>query len=420
MQTEKLTKGAEIHTAFDDYVLIRQQGEGGNGKVFSAKNSDGEEVAIKFVEKNSSRTKLKRFKNEIYFCEQHRHKNIVPILDRGYVCFDEKEYVFYIMPLYNETLKDRIKKGVSHKDAVHIFVGILEGLNFAHEHNTIHRDIKPENILFSAETMDPVICDFGIAHFTEDELLTAVETRPGDRMANFYYAAPEQYKKKAEICPQTDIYSAALILNEMFTGEIPQATGYKTIKEIDPDYGYLDDVFVQLFRQVPEERLYPEDQIISEMKILAERNRREKEKAILQNAIYEMIDPGKFETNIIRKEYRNGYLVFIFDREFPVEWFQKLAYSSYSHSAIMGYEPDKLRMIGTRELDMRLRSNINENTLKSIIKNVEEWVRTVNEIYNREQKQLAYANQQRKEQERIEKLEKIEKENAIASLIAKL
>lgn len=299
-------------------------------------------------------------------------------------------------------------------------MGILEGLKFAHEHNTIHRDIKPENILFSAETMDPVICDFGIAHFTEDELLTAVETRPGDRMANFYYAAPEQYKKKAEICPQTDIYSAALILNEMFTGEIPQATGYKTIKEIDPDYGYLDDVFVQLFRQVPEERLYPEDQIISEMKILAERNRRGKEKAILQNAIYEMIDPGKFETNIIRKEYRNGYLVFIFDREFPVEWFQKLAYSSYSHSAIMGYEPDKLRMIGTRELDMRLRPNINENTLKSIIKNVEEWVRTVNEIYNREQKQLAYANQQRKEQERIEKLEKIEKENAIASLIAKL
>ena len=64
----------------------------------------------------------------------------------------------------------------------------------------------------------------------------------------------------------------------MFTREIPQATGYKTIKEVAPDYGYLDDVFAQLFRQDPLERLYPEEKIISEIKILAERNQREKEK----------------------------------------------------------------------------------------------------------------------------------------------
>lgn len=110
----KLEKGAKIHTAFDDYVLIQQYGEGGNGKVFSAINSDKESVAIKFVEKNSSRKKLKRFKNEIYFCEKYRHKNIVQILDRGYAYFNERDYAFYIMPLYKETLKDKIKKGISH------------------------------------------------------------------------------------------------------------------------------------------------------------------------------------------------------------------------------------------------------------------------------------------------------------------
>lgn len=416
----KLEKGAKIHTAFDDYVLIQQYGEGGNGKVFSAINSDKESVAIKFVEKNSSRKKLKRFKNEIYFCEKYRHKNIVQILDRGYAYFNERDYAFYIMPLYKETLKDKIKKGISHEDALYIFMGILEGLKFAHEHNAVHRDIKPENILFVAGNMDPIICDFGIAHFAEEELLTVVETRPGDRMANFYYAAPEQYKNITTIYPQTDIYSAALILNEMFTREIPQATGYKTIKEVAPDYGYLDDVFAQLFRQDPLERLYPEEKIISEIKILAERNQREKEKAILQSAISEMIDPGQFETNIVGKEYKNGCLVFIFDRDLPSEWFQKLAYGSYSHLALVGYEPKRLQKVGKRELSMQLGADINENSLKSIVTNVEQWVKTVTHIYNNEQKRLVYDEQERKEQERLAKIQQLEKENALASLIAKL
>lgn len=90
--------GETIKTAFDEYVLIKQVGSGGNGRVFSATNMNKENVAIKFVERNISASKLKRFKNEIHFCEYHKHKNIVEILDRGYVVLDGTEYVFYVMP----------------------------------------------------------------------------------------------------------------------------------------------------------------------------------------------------------------------------------------------------------------------------------------------------------------------------------
>lgn len=345
---------------------------------------------------------------------------MVSILDRGYAYLDGKDYVFYVMPLYADTLKSRIKAGISPEDAVSIFVGILEGLKYAHEHNAIHRDIKPENILFEANSNVPVICDFGIAHFAEEDLKTAIETKPGDRMANFYYAAPEQYKRGVVTTPQTDVYSAGLILNEMFTNEIPQAAGYKRIADINADYGYLDNVVEQLYRQEPTERLYPEERIISEMKLLAERNKKEKEKARLQSVINELIDPGEFEAKIIKREYKDGELIFAFDTVLPNEWYQFIAFGSYSCSWMMGYEHEKLKKISNNELAMPLHRTENADSVKSIMDNVKDWVRTTNHTYSQNQKRKALAEHQRKEAERKAEIDRIEKETAFASMISEL
>ena len=420
VSTMRLSKGAIIQTAFDEYTLIKQVGSGGNGRVFSSTNQAGELCAIKFLERNIGGEKLKRFKNEINFCEQHHHKNIVPILDRGYAYLDEKDFVFYVMPLYKDTLKNKIKAGICPDDAVNIFIGILEGLKYAHEHDAIHRDIKPENILFADNSVEPIICDFGIAHFAEDDLLTAIETKPTDRMANFYYAAPEQYRRGIQACPQTDIYAAGLILNEMFTGEIPQAAGYRTITEVNVDYGYLDDVFVRLFRQEPKDRLYPEDSIISEMKLCAEKHNREKEKVRLQSIVNELITPGEFEATIVKKEYRDGELVFIFDKVLPEDWYQFIAFGSYTCSYMMGYGHERLRKNGPNELAMPLRKSESENDLKSIIENVGNWVHTANQTYNQEQKRKALAEQKRKETARKAEIERIEKEAAFSAMISNL
>ena len=73
MVVQRLKKGAVLHTAFDDYELIKQIGQGGNGKVFSAKDSKGYDVAIKFVERNETDKNYKRLKNEIHFCEKAQY-----------------------------------------------------------------------------------------------------------------------------------------------------------------------------------------------------------------------------------------------------------------------------------------------------------------------------------------------------------
>jgi eukaryotic-like serine/threonine-protein kinase len=70
-----------------------------------------------------------------------------------------------------------------------------------------HRDLKPENILYDRNADRLVVADFGIAHFEEDQLLTAVETKDRERLANFKYAAPEQGIRGRPVDHRADIFA---------------------------------------------------------------------------------------------------------------------------------------------------------------------------------------------------------------------
>lgn len=417
----KMKKDTVVKTAFDEYTLIDQVGQGGNGKVFSATNGSGDSVAIKFVERNIPANKLKRFKNEIHFCERHENKNIVEILDRGYVILNDKDYIFYVMPLYAETLRDKMKVKINPKDAVTIFTGLIEGLKYAHKLGTIHRDIKPENVMFKAGSLDPIICDFGIAHFAREELLTIIETKNGDRMANFQYAAPEQRAKGEVATPQTDIYAAALILNEMFTGEIPQAEGYKTIESVEPDYKYLDDVFVQLFKQKAEDRLYPEDKILTEMITRAEQYHRDQEKLRLQKIVDDIASPDGFNASIIKKEFINGSIVFTLDHELPDEWFQILSGGHLgSYSALMSYGPEKLEKNGKYAIGMPIHTSEAPESIKKIVENVIDWIPKANTAYSVHIKRVAQQEQREREAARKAEIVELERKNTISTILAQL
>lgn len=73
-----------------------------------------------------------------------------------------------------------------------------------------------------------MLADFRIAHFEEEELLTAVESKQNDRLANFFlYAAPEPRVRNSAVDHRADIFALGLILNGMFTGIAPQGTGFR-------------------------------------------------------------------------------------------------------------------------------------------------------------------------------------------------
>lgn len=264
-------KSAQIRvfeTASDKYARVKQIGSGGSGIVVEVQSEMGKAHALKyFCPDHVTGEKRKRFRNELSFCAQNRHANIITVVDWGFVIIGGEKCPFYVMPLYPATLRDVMKNGLASDRVLPLFSRVLDGVEAAHMKGIWHRDLKPENILHDPAANQIVVADFGIAHFAEEHLQTSIETKPTDRLANWLYAAPEQRVKGGSIDQRADIYALGKILNEMFTGTVPDGVAYKTVSQTVPPYAYLDDLISLMLRQSPEERPTSIDEIKKELMI---------------------------------------------------------------------------------------------------------------------------------------------------------
>jgi hypothetical protein len=111
------------------------------------------------------------------------------------------------------------KRWPSPAASLHIIREVLAALVYAHERRgpdgqlleLIHRDVSPSNILLSGAG-EVKLTDFGIAKATTHEsVFYRVRGKVG-------YMSPEQAKSQP-LAPRSDIYSAAVILYELLTGE---------------------------------------------------------------------------------------------------------------------------------------------------------------------------------------------------------
>lgn len=104
--------------------------------------------------------------------------------------------------LYNKIKKNKFTE----KQAWHIFLQLIKGLNFLHLKGVIHRDIKLENILLSDHSDTPVakIADFSLAEFYKHKSLTVKCGTPG-------FMAPEIFNNEV-YDERVDIFGAGIIL----------------------------------------------------------------------------------------------------------------------------------------------------------------------------------------------------------------
>ena len=150
------------------------------------------------------------------------------------------------MRRYQCSLRKLMGDGISSDAVLPLFSNILDGVEAAHLKGVVHRDLKPENILYDGDSGTLAIADFGTARFTEDIVATLVETGDEQRLANFQYAAPEQRKPGQPVGVPADLYALGLILNEMFTGVVPQGTEYQPISSVSEEDAFLDEVIAML------------------------------------------------------------------------------------------------------------------------------------------------------------------------------
>jgi serine/threonine protein kinase len=244
-----------FETVRETYTSEAIEAEGGTSVVHRVVDTEGNRWALKCLKPDqATASRTKRFLNELEFCLGASHSNVVEVIDHGFALQGGKKCPFYVMRLFPSTLRKAMRAGVPKIKVMHYFSEILNGVEAAHLRKVWHRDLKPENILHDPAAEKLVVSDFGIAHFTVEAMLTAVETRPGDRLANFQYAAPEQRTAGGMVDQRADIYALGLILNEMFTGHVPQGVGFRKIGQVAAEFAYLDDIVDQMAQHSPDNR----------------------------------------------------------------------------------------------------------------------------------------------------------------------
>ena len=206
------------------WTLQEEIGQGGMGRVFRARRSDGhfeQSAAIKLLAGVARPEALAYLARERQILAGLAHPNIARLLDGGSTPGGQP----YLVMEYIEGLPfDRYcqDNALSRAALLRLFIDVCAAVAFAHRSLVIHCDLKPSNILVTRDGR-PILLDFGVARLLGDAPVaveaTAQPPAPGATPLTHAaftprYASPEQ-KRCERVGTASDIYSLGLMLAEL-------------------------------------------------------------------------------------------------------------------------------------------------------------------------------------------------------------
>ncbi|KAG9401055.1 hypothetical protein AC1031_009813 [Aphanomyces cochlioides] len=203
-----------------DYVLGKTIGRGTFGKVKIGMHlSTGEKVAVKILEKCRilEIADAERVAREIKILKRNFHSNVIQL----YQVIDTSEAIYLVMEYIDggEMFEYIVKHHrIREKEAVFMFLQIVEALNYLHQNDVTHRDLKPENLLLQSSNGSAIVVkvvDFGLSNTHENG--RHLQTACGSPC----YAAPEMIEGRPYIGPKADIWSLGVVLFAMVCGYLP-------------------------------------------------------------------------------------------------------------------------------------------------------------------------------------------------------
>ncbi|KAM7478158.1 hypothetical protein LguiA_026371 [Lonicera macranthoides] len=189
IEKNKLFTSKELEKATDRYNENRILGQGGQGTVYKGILTDGKIVAVKKSTKVDE-GQLDQFINEVVILSQINHRNVV----RLHGCCLETEVPRLI--------------------AIEV-AAALSYLHYAASMPIYHRDIKSTNILLDDKYKAKV------ADFRTSRSIGVDQTHLTTRvLGTFEYLDPE-YFQSSQFTEKSDVYSFAVVLVELLTGQKP-------------------------------------------------------------------------------------------------------------------------------------------------------------------------------------------------------
>lgn len=207
--------GLEVgHTFAHRYTILSALGHGGMGQVFRVKDKDlDDEVALKTLKADGQDAGMtERLRQEIKLARLITHPNVVRVHD-----FGESDGVRFLTMEYvaGTTLREMLDLGrrIEITPALQIAKQVCRGLAAVHKAGIIHGDLKPQNVMVMGNGVVKLM-DFGVARQRQQEQVM------GASAGTPLYMSPEQ-ARGGEVDERSDIYSAGVLMFELFTGTCP-------------------------------------------------------------------------------------------------------------------------------------------------------------------------------------------------------
>src|SRR5262249_10268656 len=223
-------------TIEDRYRIYRRLGSGGLSTVFAATDLCSDQIAAIKVSSPAPLVKrdlsyaineiearhywnelLERMRREAETLASIDHPNIVRFFGTGRINEDLRYVAMEF--LRGRTLREELDEcgRIEPRETVRRMLEVAAALTEVHARGIVHRDISPRNIFLCDNAIK--LIDFGIAKFPQPDGVPPF-TRHSLMSGTVAYASPEQCQSRP-IDHRSDIYSLAIVVYEMLTGERP-------------------------------------------------------------------------------------------------------------------------------------------------------------------------------------------------------
>ncbi len=272
MQTQEIEAGSR----FGPYTIEGLIAGGGMGAVYAARHSVyGSAVALKVLHAELHRDAewRARFSKEGMVGLELKHPHILSARD---LIMEDDGRVALVLDLVQEgktllrVMSREFPEGLPLVQALQVLLGLIQGVEYAHDKGVVHGDIKPENVLIHGNfreprTWVPKLTDFGTVGILA--IPVTIDGQPAV-VVSPRYASPEHVLGMDKLEPRSDIYCLGLLLHYLLTGQ--HASNAATVQDAAdtvmkpvPLAALVDqpDTIVKIFQRAT--RIFPEERFAS-------------------------------------------------------------------------------------------------------------------------------------------------------------
>jgi serine/threonine protein kinase len=193
----------------DGYTIKRAIGRGGFGEVYYATSDSGKEVALKLITRN---VEIER--RGVAQCMNLKCPNLLTIYD---IRSNDAGETFVVMEYVSGPslagVLEKYPNGMPVNEIRAWLKGLVEGVDYLHDHGIVHRDLKPANLFLEEGVVK--IGDYGLCKI----ISTQQGSEHSESIGTCHYMAPEISTGKYH--KPIDIYAIGVLLFEMLTGRVP-------------------------------------------------------------------------------------------------------------------------------------------------------------------------------------------------------